>query len=167
MTRTLLTGLVLTLAMAPAAFANPVDAPIAFLAADPAVVPATSIGWFTLTPAPLAPVQFATPAKARKRPTLLTSLYLSEGAFQAYDFYSTRKALAASGVEANPVMRQLVSNTGAFAAVKIGVAAGTIGAAEYLWRHDHRAQAIVVMVISNGLMGVVAQHNASVLAKLR
>jgi hypothetical protein len=47
-------------------------------------------------------------------------------------------------------------------AMKAGVTAGAIAAAEQLWRRRRRSQAIAVMVVSNAVMGLVATHNASV-----
>jgi len=37
---------------------------------------------------------------------------------------------------------------------------GAIYAAEQLWRQHHRGQAIAIMVASNGVMAIVAAHNA-------
>jgi len=40
-------------------------------------------------------------------------------------------------------------------------------AAEQMWRNHHRVAAIVMMAASNGIMAVVATHNASVLNGLQ
>lgn len=67
--------------------------------------------------------------RALARPVVLPALYASYAALQAYDLYSTRQALGRGAQESNPLMQGVVGNTGAFVALKAGVAAGTILAA--------------------------------------
>jgi hypothetical protein len=97
---------------------------------------------------------------------VLPALYASYAALQAFDVYSTRQALARGAREANPLMQGVVGNTGAFMAVKAGVAAATIVAAERLWK-GNKAAAIAVMVASNSVAAVVAARNARTLRQLR
>jgi len=111
----------------------------------------------------------AVPARvgqAVARPALLSALYASYGALQAYDVYSTRQALARGAREANPLMQGVVGHTGAFVAVKAGVAVATIAAAERLWKTNKPA-AIGVMIAGNSVAAMVAARNARTLGQLR
>ena len=93
-----------------------------------------------------------------RRPAALMPLYLSFAALQGMDIHSTTRALNRGAVEANPVMKEVVGNQGAFIAVK---AAGTVGilyAVEKL-RKKNRTAAIVTMVALNAGMAYVVQHN--------
>ncbi len=101
------------------------------------------------------------------RPALLPSMYAASAFLQGYDAYSTMKALKSGGREANPVMQAIVQRPAAFIAVKAGVTAASIMAAEQLWKNNHRIGAIGLMVASNVMMGAVAAHNSRVLASLK
>jgi hypothetical protein len=105
-------------------------------------------------------------SEAVSRPPVLTALYASYGALQAYDVYSTRQALARGAREANPLMQGVVGNTGAFVALKAGVGAATIAAAERLWKTNKPA-AIGVMIAGNSVAAIVAARNAHTLGQLR
>ena len=105
--------------------------------------------------------------RALARPALLPALYVSYAALQGYDIYSTRQALGRGAQESNPLMQGVVGNPDAFIALKAGVAAGTILAAERLWRHDKKAAAIGVMIASNLVTAIVAGRNAGTLRQLR
>ena len=105
--------------------------------------------------------------RALTRSATLPALYASYAALQAYDVYSTRQALAGGARESNPLMQGVVGNPGAFVAVKAGVTAGTILAAERLWKTDKKAAAITVMVASNAVAAIVASKNARTLRQLR
>jgi hypothetical protein len=107
----------------------------------------------------------ARPALAR--PMVLPALYAGYAALQGYDIYSTRQALRRGAAEANPLMQGVVGNTGAFVALKAGVATGTILAAERLWKNDKKAAAIGVMVASTAVSAIVAGRNARTLNQLR
>jgi hypothetical protein len=52
-------------------------------------------------------------------------------------------------------------------ALKAATTGAAIGVAEKLWRQNRRTQAIVVMVVANGMMASVAARNASVLRRQR
>ena len=110
-----------------------------------------------------SPVKFA---QAISRPAALTALYASYSALQAYDVYSTRQALARGAREANPLMQGVVGNTGAFVAMKAGVAVATIAAAEKLWKTNKPA-AIGVMIAGNSVAAIVAARNTRTLGQLR
>ena len=118
---------------------------------------------------PLTVTGIAAPVKvtqALSRPAMLTALYASYGVLQAYDVYSTRQALARGAREANPLMRGVVGNTSAFVALKAGVGAATIVAAERLWKTTTPA-AIGVMIAGNSVAAIVAARNARTLGQLR
>ena len=104
--------------------------------------------------------------KLSGRPALLPMLYVSYAALQAYDVYSTRQALARGAREANPLMQGVVGNTGAFVAMKAGVAVATIAAAEKLWKTNKPA-AIGVMIAGNSVAAIVAARNTRTLGRLR
>lgn len=98
------------------------------------------------------------------RGAALPALYISLTALNAFDAFSTTKALSSgSGVEANPLMGKATGNSAAVWAIKGAVTASTIFAAERLWKNHQRGQAIAVMLVSNGVMAVVAAQNARVL----
>ena len=124
-------------------------------AGDEAAAPAAAT---TIVPAQIG--------RAVTRPAILPALYASTVALQAYDVYSTKQALARGGRETNPLMQGVVGNSAAFIAVKAAVAAGTIVAAERLWKANKPA-AIAVMVASNSVAAMVAARNARTLRQLK
>jgi hypothetical protein len=117
-----------------------------------------------------SPATIVVPARIERaltRPVVLPALYAGYAALQAYDFYSTRQALGRGAREANPLMQDVVGSSGAFLAVKAGAAAGTILAAERLWKNNKKAAAIGVMVASNAVAAIVASRNARTLRHIR
>ena len=132
--------------------------------------PAAAAALTVTTPAParmVVPVAARYRTPAGERSLVLPSLYVSLGALQAYDVYSTLTALQGGASEANPLMQGVVGNPAAFIALKVGVTGASIYAAERLWKQQKRTQAILLMAASNGLMAYVAHHNARVLGTLR
>jgi hypothetical protein len=101
------------------------------------------------------------------RGAILPSLYVSLAALNVYDVVSTKQGLAHGAVEANSAMTGIVGNTTSLWAAKAVTTASSILISEHLWKTHHKAQAIAVMVISNGIMSAVAAHNASVLSAVR
>lgn len=104
--------------------------------------------------------------RSMARPAVLPALYASYAALQVFDVYSTRQALARGAREANPLMQSVVGNQSAFWAVKLSATAGTIVAAERLWKKN-KAAAITVLVVSNAVAATVALNNARVLRQQR
>ena len=143
MTRTIAAAAVLSLTIAMPAYAE-----------DDAATTVTGIA---------APAKVA---QAISRPAGLTALYASYSALQAYDVYSIRQAPARGAREANPLMQGVVGNTGAFVAMKAGVAVATIAAAEKLWKTNKPA-AIGVMIAGNSVAAIVAARNTRTLGQLR
>jgi hypothetical protein len=98
----------------------------------------------------------------RARGPLLPSLYVGLIGLEAYDGYSTTRSIRVGASESNPVMRGLVGSPVGLWAAKGGAAFVSIYAAERLWRHNRRGQAIALMLASNGLMAAVARNNSTV-----
>jgi hypothetical protein len=117
---------------------------------------ATDVDWS------LPAVQFGAPAR---RGRVLPALYVSLAGLNAFDAYSTSAGLSRGAREANPLMKSVAGNPAALWAVKGGATAASILVAERLWKQNKRGQAIAVMVVTNGMMAVVAARNASVLGK--
>src|SRR5262249_3691476 len=93
----------------------------------------------------LAPSKHVEPLnrdEAMRRPASLPVLYASFAALQAFDFVSTRQALARGGAEANPAMKGIVKNAAAFAAVKAATTLGPMLIAQRMWR-TNRVGAVV------------------------
>ena len=112
-------------------------------------------------------LRLAPRAPSVRRPALLPGLYLGSASLQAFDAYSTLSVLKAGGREQNPLMKAVVKSPAAFVAVKVGITAASVLAAERLWKSNNRVGAVLLMAVSNGMMACVAAHNASVLARVR
>jgi hypothetical protein len=111
-------------------------------------------------------ISLSVAAVPEKRPAILPALYISFAGLQAYDVYSTRLGVARGAAEANPLVAQAAGNTAGMIAMK-AVSTGTaIVVAENLW-HTNKTAAILTMVVANGVMTLVALHNASVLHQVR
>jgi hypothetical protein len=101
----------------------------------------------------------ASPVRTAKRPTPLPALYGGFATLQVLDVISTRKALAAGGHEANPLMRK--GNLGTMIAIKAASASTTVYLAEKLWKRN-RVAAVVVMAAVNGAGVAIVAHNSRV-----
>jgi|ERR1051325_4806448 hypothetical protein len=101
------------------------------------------------------------------RGLVLPALYVSFAALNAYDAVSTTDALKHGAVEANPLLGGIAGRQAALWAVKGGVTAASIVAAENLWRQGHKGHAIILMVATNSILTVASAHNASVLRGLK
>jgi hypothetical protein len=110
---------------------------------------------------------FNSPRLDASRGAALPVLYGMLGALQAYDGWSTVRAVRLGATEANPAVAGIASHAGAMWAVKAGATMASIYAAERLWRRHRRTEAIVTMVAVNSAMAMVAAHNASVLRDLK
>jgi len=114
----------------------------------------TAIDW--------SPAPWAAPAQG----ALLPALYVGLSGLNAFDAYGTPEALSRGAVEANPLMHGIAAKRPVMWAIKGGVTVASILVAERLWRQNRRPAAVALMVISNGLMAVVAAQNASVLRRM-
>jgi hypothetical protein len=101
------------------------------------------------------------------RGPILPVLYGTLAGLQAYDGWSTVRAVRLGATEANPAVAGIASNAGAMWALKAGTTMTSIYVAERLWRRQRRVEAIVTMVAVNGMMAMVATHNASVMRGLK
>lgn len=167
--RRLLCATILGAALAtPAYAADAKDVQIPALTVTTAMVALPELTATVTTPPPAASPDFATRSNFKYgRPTMLPALYAASAALQGYDAYSTLAALKNGGVEANPLMKNVVKNPAAFVALKAGVAATSIMAAEKMWKSGNRLGAVGVMVASNVMMGMVAAHNSKVLSNMK
>jgi hypothetical protein len=167
MFRTLAAAVVVTLftPVMPAAAAG--NDALTLAAAGAAAVAEEAATASTRNSAPLATdVDWSLPAVqvgAPARGSILPTLYASLAALNAFDAYSTTKGLSRGASEANPLMKSVAGNPTALWAVKGGATAASIVVAERLWKQNRKGQAIAVMVVTNGMMAVVAAKNASVL----
>jgi hypothetical protein len=93
-----------------------------------------------------------------KRPMILPALYVSLGAVQAWDVYSTSAALKAGAIEGNPLVAPIAGNSAGMIAMKVGTAATTVFFAERLWKKN-RVAAIVMMAGINGATAAIAMRN--------
>jgi len=118
-------------------------------------------------PDPLGTIKLAAQFKTPHRPSLLPTLYAGSAMLQGYDAYSTLTAIKSGGVEANPAMKGITKSPAAFVALKAGVPMASIMSAERMWKDNHRVGAVMMMIVSNGMMAAVAAHNASVLQRLQ
>ena len=98
----------------------------------------------------------------QERPSLLVPLYLSQAALQGADLYTTRRALQAGHIEANPVFKD--APFGAMVGAKVAATAASIYISEKLWKRNRYA-AIGVMVATNIGMSAVVANNYRVLQK--
>jgi hypothetical protein len=155
MTRALIVSWVIVLAAVAPVCAAAADAESVFVTGTIAAPPvAADMSWFN---APARPA-------AEERGAMLPALYAGLASLNAYDAYTTSRAVSAGvATEANPLLHGAVHNSLALWAIKGGVTAGSIVLAEHLWRTHHRAQAVAMMVVSNGVMAAVAARNTSVL----
>ena len=143
--------------------ADAADAPLPALTIWPATIAAAS----TLV-VPWANTHPATRFRLNdERPPSLPTLYATWVALQGYDTFSTLSALRNGGHDANPLMSSVVKSPVAFVAVKTGVTAASIMAAEHLWKNQHRTAAIGMMIASNVAMSMVAAHNSRALSQLK
>ena len=93
-----------------------------------------------------------------ERPTALPVLYTIFGGLQVADAYSTRRALKAGAVEANPFMKGAANNTGAMYAVKGASTAAAIYLAEKAWKKNRKG-AVILMTVINGVTAAVVARN--------
>jgi hypothetical protein len=115
-------------------------------------------GTESLLPGPVSPTF---------RGAILPSLYAGLIGLQAFDGYSTNHGLKNGASESNAALEALTRHPAAVWAVKGATAFASIYVAECLWRQHRRGQAIVLMVVSTGIMAAVAANNALVIRRER
>jgi hypothetical protein len=93
---------------------------------------------------------------ADRRPAMLSVLYGSYAGLQALDVVSTKRALAASAVETNPLLKS--GGNARMLAIKAAAGAGTIFFTERAWKKN-RVGAIVLMAALNGATAAIVARN--------
>ena len=104
---------------------------------------------------------------APSRPAALMPLYIGGIGLQAYDGYSTLRGVRQGNPETNPLVGSLADRPVAFWTVKAVTTGLSILLTEQLWRDNHRKQAIVWMIVADGVMAAVAARNASLIHSAR
>ena len=93
------------------------------------------------------------------RPAALPAMYVMLGGMQAFDIYSTRRAITTGGgQEVNPLLKQAAGNSGTMLAIKAASTAGTIYFAEKMWKKNRKG-AMILLAIVNGATAAVAVRN--------
>src|SRR5687768_18586228 len=92
------------------------------------------------------------------RTAILPALYVTLGAMQALDVYSTRAALQAGAREANPTAAPFASNAASMFGMKAVTTAGTIFFAERMWKKN-KVGAVIMLVAINSATAAVSMHN--------
>jgi hypothetical protein len=105
------------------------------------------------------------PMASAERGPMLPSMYVSLIGLQMYDGYSTNHGLQNGASESNAALGTLARHPAAVWTVKGATAFASIYVAERLWRQHRRGQAIVLMVVSNGIMAAVAANNAAIIRR--
>jgi uncharacterized protein DUF5658 len=97
------------------------------------------------------------------RPPMLMALYVGEVALQTFDGYSTIAGVRQGHREINPLIGPFADRPVAFWTVKALSTATSIVLTERLWRRQHRKEAVVLMIITDGMMTAVGARNAAIL----
>ena len=95
------------------------------------------------------------------RPAILPALYVSFGALQAWDVYTTSGALKTGAREANPVAAPFAGSSAKIIALKAASTASTVFFVERAWKQN-KVAAVVVMAAINGATAAVAMNNARI-----
>lgn len=105
-----------------------------------------------------------TPAIApAKRPAALSSLYVTAGALQVMDLYTTSRGLEAGAYETNAAIR--TGNAGTAIALKAATTGLGILIAEKMWRKN-KLGAILSMVAANAITSAAVINNYGVIRTL-
>ena len=107
------------------------------------------------------PVAVGVGVQEVRRPAILPALYVSFGALQAWDVYTTSAALNSGAREANPMAAPFAGGSAKILALKAASTASTVFFVERLWKQNKIA-AVVVMVAINGGTAAVAMNNAGI-----
>lgn len=143
---------------------TPVAPALVALNADAEATPAKASGEQGPT---FVRASFTPTESANHRPAALPMMYAAQVALQALDVHSTYSAINRGGIEANPLMKNVVGNKGAMMAVKVGVAASSIFLAERMWKKGNRVGAVATMLVVNGVTAAVVANNYNVASGLR
>lgn len=92
------------------------------------------------------------------RPKLLPALYVAFAAVQVADVYSTRRAVRAGAVEANPLMKEAAGSSSGMLIAKAASGAASIYFAEKMWKKNRKG-AVLVMAAINGVTAAIVANN--------
>lgn len=98
------------------------------------------------------------------RPKLLLPLYVSAGALQAMDTFTTYRGMKAGAFETNPLVRN--GNAATTVALKAATTGVGILVAEKMWKKN-KAAAIAAMIATNVVTASVVANNYRVLNATR
>lgn len=163
--------LFLVLASSPAAFAQqPTVAPPASLNIVLSAMLSTPFSFARVAPPRLAAIAPLEPGPVEKhraeRPRSLPALYVAFAVLQGLDAHSTLSAVGAGRTEANPALRDIVTQPATFIAAKLAASVSTVYLTERLWKR-HRMAAVMLMVAVNGAYGVIVANNYRSQASVR
>lgn len=96
--------------------------------------------------------------RAERRPAALPVMYAALGALNALDVYSTKRAMNAGAIEANPLMQKPAGSSTTMLAVKALSTAGTIYFTERAWKKNRKG-AVIMMALINGTMAAITMRN--------
>jgi hypothetical protein len=135
-------------------------------AAQPATPASADVSNGSSTQAQPVPLFAPRSVRATRRPAALLPLYVGFATLQALDARSTMTALGNGATEANPLLGGITDHSGAFLALKMGAAAGTIFVTEKLWKRNPVA-AVALMVGLNSAYAIIVAHNYQVARGMR
>ena len=95
--------------------------------------------------------------RSERRPAALPALYGTYAALQILDVVSTKKAITAGAIEANPLLKS--GGQTRTLAIKAATGAATMFFTERAWKKN-RVGAIVLMAALNGATAAVVARNA-------
>ncbi len=108
---------------------------------------------------PVVPAAWTIDRPVGGRPAALPVMYAALGGMQAFDIYSTRRALTSgSAQEVNPLMKQAAGSSGMMLATKALSTVGAIYFAEKMWKKNPKG-AIVLLAVINGATAAIAMRN--------
>ena len=134
--------------------------PIEFGARMEAPIPTRNGGFQSILPVDAPQVSFS-PAWFREPSPMrgsMTAMYLAYGTLQVLDVHSTLRAVGAGAVEANPLVRPIVSTPAALISLKAASALGTVYLVERLRKRNPTA-AFAFAVGVNSLYTIAVVHN--------
>jgi hypothetical protein len=97
-------------------------------------------------------------AVVMKRPAALPALYVTFAAMQAWDVYSTSRAVKAGASESNPVAAPFVGNPGSMIGLKVMSTVSAIYFTERMWK-TNPVKAMLVLAAINGATAMVSMNN--------
>ena len=110
-----------------------------------------------------APATEPTVVALKRRPGMLVSLYVTAGALQVMDLYTTSRGLKAGARETNPLIGN--GNAGTTIALKATTTAVGIVVAERMWKKN-KVGALITMLAANAVTAAVVANNYRVIRAL-